>query len=166
MTFADIPAGASVFIDANTFVYDAVQWPGLGPPSTALLDRIDRQEITGLTSTHILAEIAHRVMTIEAADRYGWPMAWIANRLRRHPTEVQSLTRFRRVVDDFQASRIRALTVTASDIATATALSQQFGLLTNDALIIAVMRANNLTALASHDADFDRVPGLTRFAPG
>ena len=46
-----------------------------------------------------------------------------------------------------------------------TALSQQIGLLTNDALIVAVMRANGLTKIASNDADFDRVPGITRYAP-
>ena len=44
-------------------------------------------------------------------------------------------------------------------------LSQQYGLLTNDALTVAVMQANGLTKIASHDTDFDRVPGLTRYAP-
>jgi predicted nucleic acid-binding protein len=39
------------------------------------------------------------------------------------------------------------------------------GLLGNDAMIVAVMQANGLTKLASNDADFDRVPGLTRYAP-
>jgi len=39
------------------------------------------------------------------------------------------------------------------------------GLLHNDALILAVMQANGLTNLASHDADFDRVPGILRYAP-
>ena len=43
--------------------------------------------------------------------------------------------------------------------------SQQHGLLHNDALIVAVMQANSLTNLASEDDDFDRVPGLTRYAP-
>jgi predicted nucleic acid-binding protein len=33
-------------------------------------------------------------------------------------------------------------------------------------LIVAVMQQHGLTALASHDADFDRVPGITRHAPG
>ena len=35
----------------------------------------------------------------------------------------------------------------------------------NDALIVGVMLAHGLTRLASSDADFDRVPGLTRYAP-
>lgn len=48
--------------------------------------------------------------------------------------------------------------------ATATAISQQHGLLSNDALIIAIMREQGLANLASSDADFDRVTGIRRFA--
>jgi predicted nucleic acid-binding protein len=43
--------------------------------------------------------------------------------------------------------------------------SRLTGLLSNDALIVAVMQASGLTKLASNDADFDRVPGITRYAP-
>ena len=59
----------------------------------------------------------------------------------------------------------RILTVPPALLGTAATLCQQVGLLTNDALIVAVMQVNGLTKLASHDADFDRVPGLTRYAP-
>ena len=45
------------------------------------------------------------------------------------------------------------------------ALCQQLGLLTNDAVTVALMQAHGLTRVASSDADFDRVPGLTRYAP-
>ena len=39
------------------------------------------------------------------------------------------------------------------------------GLLSNDALIVAIIQANGLTKLASSDQDFDRVPWLTRYEP-
>jgi predicted nucleic acid-binding protein len=45
-------------------------------------------------------------------------------------------------------------------------LSRTYELLTGDALIVAVMQANGLTNLASLDPDFDRVPAITRYAPG
>jgi predicted nucleic acid-binding protein len=61
--------------------------------------------------------------------------------------------------------QIRVLTIPEGLAETATDVSQQTGLLSNDALLVAVMQANSLTALASHDADFDRVPGLARYAP-
>ena len=38
-------------------------------------------------------------------------------------------------------------------------------LLINDALIVALMQHHSLTKLASHDADFDRVTGVTRYGP-
>jgi predicted nucleic acid-binding protein len=44
-------------------------------------------------------------------------------------------------------------------------ISQQTGLLHNDALVIAVMRAHGFTNLASADPGFDRVPGMTRYGP-
>jgi predicted nucleic acid-binding protein len=47
----------------------------------------------------------------------------------------------------------------------AAASSQRRGMLTNDALRVAVMQANAWTSIASHATDFDRVPGITRYAP-
>lgn len=34
-----------------------------------------------------------------------------------------------------------------------------------DALVVAAMQSEGLSQLASHDADFDRVPGVVRYAP-
>jgi predicted nucleic acid-binding protein len=96
---------------------------------------------------------------------YHWPQAGIAQRLRRHPAEVQALTRFRQAIDEVPRFGIQVLAIPPAVIHVATERSQQHGLLHNDALIVAVMQANGLTNLASEDADFDRVPGITRYAP-
>jgi predicted nucleic acid-binding protein len=47
------------------------------------------------------------------------------------------------------------------------AASRQRGQVTTrgDSLIVATMQAHGLTNLASNDGDFDRVSGLTRYAP-
>lgn len=62
-------------------------------------------------------------------------------------------------------SGIQVLTIPATAVDTAAGISQQMGLLSNDALIVAIMQANGLTNLAGNDADFDRIPGLIRYAP-
>ena len=165
MTCADLPAGAAVFVDANTLVYHFQPHPVLGPACTALVERIERQDLVGFTSTHVLSELAHRLMTLEACLAFGWPFAGIAQRLRQHPARVQTLTRFRQAVQEVPRLGIQVLTIPAHLVDAAAAVSQQTGLLSNDALIVAVMQANGLTPLASNDADFDRVPGLTRYAP-
>jgi predicted nucleic acid-binding protein len=165
MTFNDIPAGAAIFLDANVIVYAIAQHPTYGAACERLLDRIEQQDVQGFTSAAVLADVAHRLMTIEACDRFGWPAQGIANRLRRHPGEVQQLVLPRRGVDEIHVARVDILPVTEQHVSRAVDLAQQFGLLTGDALIVAVMQAQGLTALASLDADFDRVPGLIRYAP-
>jgi len=165
MTFADLLVGESVFIDANTFVYHFAPDPLLGAPCSELIDRIDNQELRGFTSTHVLTEAAHRLMTIEASALLAWPFAGIAYRLRKHPAEVQKLLGFRQAIETVLNSKIQVLQIPPSLVLAAAALSQQTGLLSNDALIVAVMQVNGLINLASSDADFDRVSGITRYAP-
>lgn len=166
MTFNQIPAQASVFLDANILVYHFAPDPNFGPACQVLMDRIAKhQEFFAYTSTHVLSELAHQLMVLEAAQQFGWPMAGITGRLRRHPAEVQKLSRFRQAIDEVPRLGIEVLPLERHVSPMAAALSQRHGLLTNDALILATMQDHGLTHLASHDADFDRVPGLTRYAP-
>jgi predicted nucleic acid-binding protein len=165
MTFADLPVGAAVFVDANTFVYHLTADPTFGAACTVLLDRIENQDFEGVTSAHVLNEMAHRLMTLEAQQRFGWPAAGLANRLKRHPNEVQQLSWPKRGIDEVRAIGIRVVPVEGGDVSQAADAAIQFGLLSNDALIVVLMQRHGLTHLASNDADFDRVPGITRYAP-
>jgi predicted nucleic acid-binding protein len=165
MTFDDLLSGDAVFVDANILTYHCQPHPVLGPACTRLLQRIESQDLTGFSSTHVLAEVAHRLMTMEASVTFCWPFAGIGNRLRTNPNEVRRLSTFRVAVDALVLSKMHFLPVNAPLLARAAALSQSLGLLTNDALIVAVVQGNGLINVASHDADFDRVPGLTRFGP-
>ena len=129
------------------------------------MDRISQGEISAFTSTHVLTNVAHRLMTLEAADKYGWPITGIAYRLKQHPAELQTLVTYRQSIEEVPNFGVQVLPVELPHVLSAAGLSQQHGLLSGDGLVVAVMQANSLTHLASHDADFDRVPGITRYAP-
>jgi predicted nucleic acid-binding protein len=154
-----------VFLDANCLVYAATSDPQYGVTCQQLLERIENKLLRGYTSAHVLGDLSHRLMTIEAALTLGRPMTGIANWLRRHPAEVQRLTQYRQSLDDLQAIPIPILPVTGALVSRAADFSRLHGLLTNDAIIVAIMQEHGLTHLASLDADFDRVPGITRYAP-
>ena len=72
---------------------------------------------------------------------------------------------FRQAIQAIPQFGVRILTVSSDLIDAAAAVSQQTGLLANDGLIVAVMQAQKLAHLARVDSDFDRVSGLTRYAP-
>jgi predicted nucleic acid-binding protein len=165
MTFDDMPAGSAVFVDANIFVFYFEPHPVFGPACQQLFLRIENNGLQGFTSAGVLSDVVHRVMTHEAATLFGRPMTGIAGWLKQHPTEVQRLSRHQLAVDDVALIGIQVLPITGSLVSRGADRSRQFGLLTNDALVLSVMQHHGLTLLASHDADFDRVPGLTRYAP-
>ena len=166
MTFADLAANDHIFLDANTLVYHFAAHQVFGPAANQLMTRIENQQLAGYTSTHVLSEAAHRLMMIEAATLPGWKQTKVKLRLLQQPSALQTLTLFRSAVETVLQSRIQTLAIPPSLIVSAAVISQQVGLLSNDALIVAVMQAHGLSHLASNDADFDRAAGLVRYAPG
>jgi predicted nucleic acid-binding protein len=164
MIFSSIPHGMSVFVDANSFIYHFTNDPQFGLACSQLINRVELQQVHGFTSAHVLADVAHRLMTLEAMQVLGWPYAGIASRLRKHCGEIVKLTIYRQAIARIPLLGFQVLPVTFPLVETATLLSQH-QLLTGDALIVAVMQANGLSNLASNDADFDRVPGIARYGP-
>jgi predicted nucleic acid-binding protein len=163
MKFIHIPGNASVMIDANVFVYYFTPDPVLGPECQVLMERISKyQDFVAFTSTHILSEVSHQLMVLEAAQLFGWPMAGITRRLQQHPAEVRKLTRFRQASDEVPRLGVNVLPVGPHLPPLAAPLSQLHGLLTNDAITAAAMQDQAIVHFASNDADFDRVPGITR----
>lgn len=111
VTFNSILSGTAIFLDANCLVYALTADPRYGSSCQQLLDRIDKQDIQGCTSSHVLAEVSHRVMTLEAASRLNRSLVGMANWLRRHPAEVQQLTRHRQAIDEIRNCKIAILPV-------------------------------------------------------
>ena len=67
MTFASIPNGGRVFIDANILVYHATADATYGAACKQLMERIARREIEAFTSAHVLCDFDR----VPAITRYG-----------------------------------------------------------------------------------------------
>lgn len=164
MTFADIAPGQTVFLDANPLVEHFATNMHTGPACTAMLERVASGEIHAYTSAHVLGEMAHRLLTFEACATFGWPYKGITQRLANHPAEITKLYKYRQAIDEVPYFGVQVLPVLPHHVPYAGDLMRQHGLLFNDGLVAALMADHGLLHLASSDADFDRVPGLTRYA--
>jgi predicted nucleic acid-binding protein len=163
MTFDQIPSGAEVFLDANALIYHFVGDPTYGAACTRLVERIEQLNLRGFTSAGVVSDAAHRIMTIEAMQKFGWPTKGLAARLQRLHAEIAKLTLFQQAIEQIPRLGIELWDVRYDSVATATILSRQYELLSGDAQIVSVMQARGLTNLASHDSDFDRVPWIVRY---
>ena len=91
MTLADVPAGTTVFVDANILVFALSNHPVHGLACDEFLDRVENQEIVAVTSTHVLGDVVHRMMTIEASDRFeAWADRIANNRMHAETGQAKS----------------------------------------------------------------------------
>src|SRR5262249_47605051 len=118
MTFADLVAGDSVFVDANTLIYHCTIDPAYGRACTDLLDRIGLGEIIAFTSPHVLLEVCHRLMALEAARPLGKPQGSMAKFLKSHLDEIQKLTGFRQAIEDLCIGQLQILSISAAMVPT------------------------------------------------
>jgi hypothetical protein len=76
MTFDQIPSGTELLLDANTLVHPFTSNAAHGAACTRLIEEIQQNDFRGRRdSAHVLLDVAHRMMTVEAMDRFGWPLA-------------------------------------------------------------------------------------------
>jgi predicted nucleic acid-binding protein len=161
MNLGDLRAGG-VFLDANIFIY---HFAGQSLECKVLLQRCARRELNGYTSSSVLAEVLHRRMVAEAiAEGLVTPKTAV-RRLGEAPEMVRQLTQYHEDVSKIPQMHIRILPLTLGIVQSSADVRRDQGLLTNDSFVIAFMRDQELTQLATANGDFDRVPGIQIFKP-
>ena len=156
-----LPPGSDVFLDANIFIYGL---SGVSAQCRTLLQQCSEEHVTGISSYHVVSEVTHRLMCIEAQSK-----ALAGQRPREalsaHPERVRQLTDYWSEIERLLSLDILFLVVDEDTIRGANEERQQYGLLNNDSLIVALMRNYGLSVLASRDVGFDRVSDLTLYSP-
>ncbi len=161
-TIESIPPGTTVFIDTNIFLFAFWQQQPLAHICNTFLQRVKNEEIQGKTSSAVVAEIAHRVMIWEA--RKLFPKATVAY-LQKHPEKVRLLKQHLAVASNMRRFNVDVLSVSIFDMHRAKEVRRDYGLMTNDSVIVGVMRGEKVRHLATYDAGFARVPDIQVWMP-
>jgi predicted nucleic acid-binding protein len=162
MRLERIPSAAPVFLDANIFIY---HFTGVSAQCTALLVRCEGGEVQGVTGAHVLAEVAHRLMTIEAVRKGLVKTGNVSGKLQAHPEVVRRLTDYQANLDTLLVIGLRVLTLSADDLVASGPIRRTTGLLTNDSLSVAILRRERIRALATAARGFGRVSDLRVYLP-
>jgi predicted nucleic acid-binding protein len=162
MNLLKIPADQPVIIDANIFIY-ANQRASL--QCVNLLERCAKSEVLGILPTHILAEVMHVLMLEEARDIGLIKGSNPARQLVGNPQLVKSLSRYESLIRDLLAIGLQLEQLQREDFITAMSLQRQYGMLTNDALFLAIAIRLRITAVVSADSVFDQVREIVHYSP-
>jgi predicted nucleic acid-binding protein len=159
------PAGESCFVDANILAYASVELVPLTERCRGFLQRVAGGEVIAFTSPGAVADALFRTMIIEATRRFVPPGAKALAFLQKHPDVISQLSHYPAAAEGLARLPLRLLTVDWEAIRASAAISIQHRLLTNDALIVALMQRHGLAHLVTNDDDFDSVPGITVWKP-
>jgi predicted nucleic acid-binding protein len=162
MSLADLRDGDRVFIDANIFI---CHFGGRSLECKALLERCARRDLLGYTSTPVLAEVLHRRMVAEAIAQGLVTARTAVRKLGETPEMVKQLTQYQEDVRKIPRMHLTILPLTLDIVQASAEVRTGEGLLTNDSFVVACMRAQGLTQLATANGDFDRIGGMKIYKP-
>jgi predicted nucleic acid-binding protein len=162
MTLNEIVTGTTVFIDANIFIY---HFAGRSENCTSFLARVEKGELQGVTGPTSILEAAHRLMTLEAIEHGISTTPNPASRLSRQPQLVRRLSKYYFSLLAIPRFGVEVLPLPQDFVIASQEFRQSYGLLVNDSLVPMHMRQAGVSALASGDEGFDKIPGIKRFHP-
>ena len=162
MNLNEIKKSDIVLLDANVLVYGVLH---KSVQCSKLLRRCAERDVIGVVGLQQLAEVMHRLMMVEARDN-GWTTVGNpAKSLSERPDRVRLMNRYSDIVRGLLASGFRFESLMAEDFPDALRLQREYGLLTNDALFIAIADRLRIQAVASADKIFKQVQGVILYLP-
>ena len=95
MQLEDVPDGEQIFVDANILIY---HFSGISSTCRTFLQRCESKQVEAFTGAHILLEVAHRLMMLEALHKGLITGGQLARRLKEQPEIVKSLREYNRSI--------------------------------------------------------------------
>jgi len=158
-----LPSGERVLVDSTVFIYHFV---GQSESCTRFLSRCESGDVKAYTSVVVAAEVAHRLMMIEAVAAGLVRPGGVLRRLREKPDVVRKLRLYQEQVERIPLMGVEVLPLDVRTWLESERFRRRFGLLMNDSLVAATADCRGIACLASADRDFDRVKPLRRYRPG
>ena len=162
MNLNDIRKSEIVLLDANIFIYGTLE---KSQQCRKLLRRCAERDVIGVAGTQQLAEIMHRLMMIEARENEWLTGGNPVRSLSERPERVRSLGRYAEAVKGFLAVGFRFEPLIKEDFPIALLLQRQHGLLTNDALLLALADRLRIQSIASTGKSFAAVREIILYEP-
>ena len=157
-----MPGSLRALVDANIFIY---YLGGVSADCKAFLRRIALGEVEAHITTAIVAEVVHRRMMAEAVTKGLISPGQPLKKLKANPTVIPRLTDYIMEIEKLLRLPLRIAEISVADIAASHALRRRFGLFVNDSINLACATRLRLTDIITHDADFERVPGIQVWEP-
>jgi len=158
----ELTAEQTIFVDANIFIY---HFTALSQQCSDFLARCERAELWGVTGIHVLLEVLHRLMMVEAVNKGLITPGNVAKKLREKPYVVKQLVDYQIQTEAILEMGIDVTGLPPDHLKASFRYRHRVGLLVNDSLTMATMEIEGISNLATADPDFARVEAIQVYSP-
>lgn len=155
---------AFVFIDTNIFLYLI---DGISTECRDFLKLVHNGYYRGITSIAVLHELAHKLMIDELYKNSGRDITKSkSKKLLKDERSIKGLSKYQDFMDDVINLGIPALSSSNKDFKQALKYQSEYGMLTTDAINLALMKEFEIENIATNDKDFEKISWLNVYSPG
>jgi len=90
---------SEIFLDANILLYHFTSHPQFGSSCHQLIQSTEIGAISSFTSNWVLTEVIHKLMTLEACDRFKLQSHEAISYLKKKPRTIKKLSKYRKALD-------------------------------------------------------------------
>ncbi len=159
-----------IFIDANIFIYNALDDPNYAQACSDFLRRIETNKIKGVITPHIMDEVLFKILVAEASqhiEKFNIPKLKKELKNARFSSMVyKPVKEYSEYLTELTYGGLETLTVESVLVEKSIDLGMRYGLLTTDAIHLSTMEQFGIINFATKDSDFERVKSINIYKPG
>jgi predicted nucleic acid-binding protein len=159
MEVKELPEGEEVFIDANVFIFHALENSKYAESSTQFLERVEHGEVNAVTNVLVLNEVAFKILMAELSNYSEIFNIWVAKKLLKSKEIAEKAYRpVRKYIAYLKGlERLEVVGITPKIAFLSVELGERYGLLPSDSFHLATMKEFGKKFIVTDDEDFKRV---------
>ncbi len=169
MLLTNFTVDERIFIDANIFIYNALDNPLFAESCTDFLRQVETDKINGVITPHIMDEVLFKILVAEASQHLEkFTLSNLKKEMKNSSFSSKVYKPVKEYCDyltDLTYGGLEILAVDGGLVEKSIELGLRYGLLTTDAIHLSTIKQYGINNIATNDSDFERVESITIYKP-
>ncbi len=168
MLLSNFTADKRIFIDANIFIYNALDDLHYAESCTDFLRLVETNKIKGVITPHVMDEVLFKILIAEASHIGEFTISDLRKEMKRTSFSSKVYKPVKEYPDylkELTYGGLEIMTVDTGIIEKSIDLGKRYGLLVTDAIHLSTMEQYGIVDIATNDSDFEKVEFITVYKP-
>lgn len=169
MLLRDFIEKERIFIDANIFIYNALDDPTYAEACSDFLRLVEINKIKGVITPHVMDEVLFKILVAQASQHIkNFNIPNMKNEMKKASFSskvYRPVKEYANYLTELTYGGLEILTIDGGLVEKSTDLGSQYGLLTTDAIHLSSMKQYGIINIATNDSDFEPVESIKIFRP-